>query len=129
MEPALAQLQGRRNLNAKLEQALAQGEEERQPWIEQIQRDLEEAISVGSEVLRETTDELALKTAQAEGLENSVATLTKSVGELKKLARQQAGQLADGQRQVRFFKGIVFAIGAIVVLGMIVLSVFLIQRG
>ena len=46
LEPALAQLQGRRNLNAKLEQALAQGEEERQPWIEQIQRDLEEAISV-----------------------------------------------------------------------------------
>ena len=80
-------------------------------------------------MLRETTDELALKTAQAEGLGNSVATLTKSVGELKKLARQQAGQLADGQRQVRFFKGIVFAIGAIVVLGMIVLSVFLMQRG
>ena len=129
LERALAQLQGKRNLNAKLEQALAHGEEERRHWVEEIQNDLEEAISVGSELLRETTDELERKAAHAQGLETRVATLAESVGELRKRASQQAAELSASRRQVRLFKRIVFAVGAIVILGMIVLGVFLMQRG
>lgn len=125
LEPALAQLQGRRNLNAKLEQALAHDEEERRPWIKQIQEDLEEAISVGSDLLRETSDELERQTTQARGLETTVATLTESVGELRSLTTQQAAALSASQRQVRLFRGIVIAVGAIVVLAAIMLGVFL----
>ena len=125
LEPALAQLQGRRNLNAKLEQALAHEGDERRPWIEQIQEDLEEAISVGSDVLRETSDELERQTTQARSLEMTVATLTDSVRELRDLADKQAGELDASRRQVRLFKSIVIAVGAIVLLGVILVGVFL----
>ena len=125
LEPALAQLQGRRNLTAKLDQALAHDQEERGPWIAEIQKDLEEAISVGSELLRETTDELERKTDQAQALEKNVVELTESVRELKIVTRQQAAELTASRKQVGVFKGIVIAVGAIVLLGAIVLGAFL----
>ncbi|WP_420634815.1 hypothetical protein [Candidatus Palauibacter sp.] len=116
LEPALAQLQGRSDLNKKLDQALRKRPEDRTPLIAEIQRDLEEAVSVGSELLREAEEKLEHETAHARSLDKQVASLREDLKSVQAVVTNQANELSATRSQVRRFKSALLLVVGIVVL-------------
>lgn len=100
LERALAQLQGRKDLNRKLDQALTQNETERRPILREIQKDLEEAVSVGSDLLRETEAQLAGALSDQQKMEVELAEMRSEMRSLRTTVEKQNREIEAGQHQV-----------------------------
>ena len=127
LEPALSQLQGRKDLNRRLDQALATPITERKALVTELQRDLEEAISVGSEVLREAEARVAEEAAVRSELEGRVVRLDQQFEAVQLSFDQQSLDL-EGERaatdalrhSLRNWTGV--AIGLAIILIVVVLT-------
>ena len=100
LESALAQLQGRKGLNRKLDQALAASIADRAPLLAEIQQDLEDAVSVGSDLLQQKEQELGEATIQQIQLSSNLAELREAVTDLRAMVGRQTSAVDERDREL-----------------------------
>ncbi|MGD9548348.1 MAG: hypothetical protein AB7V45_12495 [Candidatus Krumholzibacteriia bacterium] len=129
LEPALAQLQGRKNLNRRLDLLLATPIEKREELVIGIQKDLEEAISVGSDLLREKEEQYVEEAAARRDVQGRLEEMNRELtevricleGKRKRLIDEESAveELRDRLRRMSIRVGVAFTF-AVVVIGVLI---------